>query len=447
MATQAPLQLLISLGGGAYTHGLQTATSGQTVNMEVASTSGLSSIRYEVYDYPPGFSAPAGWSTDSSGVIYFAPSNITTTPPAFNVPTSSQSLFGFFMCRVRGNNNPLRLNADGSPNTTYNSNLTDEASCFTLHSPSGQPGVGFNLTNQADILRQWVGPLMQSLRALEGAGAGWKTAIDFDWTQGTSTSFSTDGSQSFGGLTFTKFNSANEATHASAGGGTGLALAPSGASAREWVYNSRTSPGMFLPMSGVTALASVITPRTPLRFYVQTTTLSTQSADSYSDGLAIALTHSAELTSSSGLRNAYAGYLGFSSGNAGLAFDTYISYGTVNQGGITNEPGHKPTFDPTTVIVEAPFGIIGGIVNMYGIWNNATVVPWPTFSSFSPASCAYATNTTQGQLTERGWNGATNTLSGSNPGDWGLALALQNNSGQSNTATISRMRVDYFSGM
>ena len=79
---------------------------------------------------------------------------------------------------ARATANPLAQNADGTPNATYNPNLTDESTIIYVPSPlAGMPGVGFNETIQQDPMRGWMGPLMQCLRDLEAAVTGSSGAI------------------------------------------------------------------------------------------------------------------------------------------------------------------------------------------------------------------------------------------------------------------------------
>lgn len=168
------IKLLVSIAGGGYTSGAVAAAFGQTMALQAQSTANFSSIRYEIYEFPPGMTQPAGWSTDATtGAYFFAPANVTTAPPTVTLPASGALNWGWVMLRLRGNVNPLRLNTDGSPNTGYNPALTDEATCVNLPSPTlGMQGVGFGLTTQADAMRAWVGPLMQSLRVADNASSG-----------------------------------------------------------------------------------------------------------------------------------------------------------------------------------------------------------------------------------------------------------------------------------
>lgn len=172
------VQLQISINGGSFASGAQeNVPPSATVALKASTASitpGLTSIKYEIYDYPPGFACPAGWSVDAStGAYFFAPANVTTTPPTFTAPTSGAQNWGWFMFRLTGNNNPLAFNADGTPNTAFNPTGTDEQTCMNIPSPVlGAQGVARGLAFQADLLRGYVGPLMQSLRAMDNAASG-----------------------------------------------------------------------------------------------------------------------------------------------------------------------------------------------------------------------------------------------------------------------------------
>lgn len=212
MATQAQIQLLLSLAGGAATHGYQQASFGQSCQPSLQS-SNYQSVRYELYEYPIGFAVPAGWTQDpTTNIYYFAPNNPTILPTAFNLPASGGNTWGWFMFRVRANGNPLVRNADLSPNTSYSPLLTDEATAIVIPSPTtGALGVAYNLFNQytPDPLRLGgVGPMMQSLRAHDaaiassgGSTAGWVRITAATTLTGTQTLV--DGDTSGGAFTIT----------------------------------------------------------------------------------------------------------------------------------------------------------------------------------------------------------------------------------------------------
>jgi hypothetical protein len=168
MAVPPFAQVQASINGGANQSGGLTAAFGQSVALSAPNTTGWTAAIWELYEFPPGFSTPAGWSLASSGVIYFQPSNPTTAPPTFNWPASGTNNWGKISIRLRINNNPLQRNANGSPNANFVQQYTDEATVIKVLSPNlGMPGVAFNETTQFDTLRAAVGDLMVCLRKLD----------------------------------------------------------------------------------------------------------------------------------------------------------------------------------------------------------------------------------------------------------------------------------------
>lgn len=168
MPTPPNAQVLASINGGAPSSGGLFATFSQTVALTASNTTGWNSAIWEIYSYPPGFSAPAGWSTTGSGIIYFQPANPTTAPPSFTLPASGTNNWGKWAIRLRINFNPLQRNADGTPNTAFSVTSTDESTMICVPSPNhGMHGVAFCETTQFDALNAAVGEIMQSLRKLD----------------------------------------------------------------------------------------------------------------------------------------------------------------------------------------------------------------------------------------------------------------------------------------
>lgn len=83
MATTPTLRAKID--AGAWTTGAITATYSQTVSLSLASTAGYSSIRWEIFGFPPSWPCPAGWSTDPDNRIYYVVTD-SSPPPAFALP-------------------------------------------------------------------------------------------------------------------------------------------------------------------------------------------------------------------------------------------------------------------------------------------------------------------------------------------------------------------------
>jgi hypothetical protein len=169
-------QVQVSINGGGNVSGGVTAPFSATVALSGVNTSGWTSALWQIYDYPPGFSAPAGWSTDAFGVIFVQPSNPTVPPPSFTLPASGSNNWGKFAIRLRINNNPLQRNVDGSQNVNFIPTNTDEATIIKVLSPvKGMGGVAANESSQFDNLRAWIGSLMADLRLLDSGGSALST--------------------------------------------------------------------------------------------------------------------------------------------------------------------------------------------------------------------------------------------------------------------------------
>ena len=116
--------LRVSLNGGAPQTGGVTALQADTVQLSAdpAGLAGATSVRFEIYDYPPSFGAPSGWSTDSDGIYYYQ----GTTPPSFACGT-----WGKFMLRLKLNNGLSEVASIPA------SQLVTEATAINILSPSG----------------------------------------------------------------------------------------------------------------------------------------------------------------------------------------------------------------------------------------------------------------------------------------------------------------------
>jgi hypothetical protein len=118
---------------------------------------GWSSQRWELYEYPDGWTVPAGWTEDSTGVYF----STAFSPPSFELP--DQSLWGKLLPR-------LIVNV-GSPGATGvpASQLTDTATVVTIPSLSGTPDVAYLEGKQFDARRGWVAALKGIARTIDTA--------------------------------------------------------------------------------------------------------------------------------------------------------------------------------------------------------------------------------------------------------------------------------------
>lgn len=156
MPTTPYAKALVSVNGGATTSGGVTVPSAATIQFSPESTVGWGSPLWQIYSYPAGWTAPAGWSTDASGVIF----STANTPPAFTLPASSTPQWGKFAAR-------LTVTIAGQTSTLANG-LVDENTILSMLSPKGQHDFCFNETQQFGGAReQWVSEFRATLRAIE----------------------------------------------------------------------------------------------------------------------------------------------------------------------------------------------------------------------------------------------------------------------------------------
>ncbi len=101
--------------------------------------------------------------------------------------------------------------------------------------------------------------------AMTAVRGDWQTVLDLDFTAQATQTLTTDTTYTIGGLTWTKFNSINEATHAQITNGTGLIFQP--ASTSDYNGGTRTFPGIYTPLSGILS-SQLLDPSTRLRAYL-----------------------------------------------------------------------------------------------------------------------------------------------------------------------------------
>lgn len=183
MPTPPYSKILASIGGGATTSGGLTATSGQTVTLTAESIAfwGAPAARWEIYEYPTGFSVPAGWTADPTGPYYY----LGTTPPGFTLPAlPTWGKFGFSLV-VNG----------GSTNGIVDTTLTDLSTWIEILSPNGLHDLGYREEDQYSTQRAWVEHHKANLRTLDTGLTGGtslatpSTTVKRDSSGGTNLSY------------------------------------------------------------------------------------------------------------------------------------------------------------------------------------------------------------------------------------------------------------------
>jgi hypothetical protein len=133
------------------------APSAATIAFSSADTSFWTQQRWEIYAYPEGWTAPAGWSTDANGVIY----STATTPSSFTLEANT-TRWGKWGLRLTVNNGL----ADG----VADSSLIDETLAFEVLSQTGLHDLMKYETNQFGD--DWTEQHRANLRAMDELTVG-----------------------------------------------------------------------------------------------------------------------------------------------------------------------------------------------------------------------------------------------------------------------------------
>jgi hypothetical protein len=149
MTTVPYAKLRVSLNGGAIQTGGIEADYGDVVQLSAEHVATVDSFQWEIWEFPDGFTCPAGWSTNASGFYFYAGG---ATPPAFTLPASN-TLWGKYFFR-------LKINGGIKPE------YVDDRTAVKLPAPNGTEDIGFLESNQFDP-REGVGAIKHNLRLLE----------------------------------------------------------------------------------------------------------------------------------------------------------------------------------------------------------------------------------------------------------------------------------------
>ncbi len=151
-------KLMMSIDGAPRVSGGQTIAGGNSIQLSGESTIDWRIVQWEIYQYPAGFTCPAGWS-DVGGVFR---SNVQT-PPAFTIPAAA-TRWGKYLFRLVVNNGLL----DGvymGPGS--NQPLVDELSGVKVLSPNlGLNGISAEEKNQFDV-KSWIEEIKKDLVIIE----------------------------------------------------------------------------------------------------------------------------------------------------------------------------------------------------------------------------------------------------------------------------------------
>ena len=281
-------------------------------------------------------------------------------------------------------------------------------------------------------------------KTCQGAGGwmqltGWVTVFDCDFTTATKQAFATDTTYTVCGKTFTKWNSANEATHAFVDGG--LYFLP--ASTGDYYQDTRTAPLLGVQLA---SLIPVALQRWTERVRIWTAVTSNNGAANSDEGL---------ITLDNNVSGSGFNYVTLK--NASLLSNGYTSSGVLNWYLQVQGPavvhGTTPVssvYTPLAVnslnqnigMLEAPaYGSAGNYVYYSGYYDGGT---WPALfpSAPDPGMNARAT-----YLSPNGAYDMTTWLQSSDAGTSIFSLgAHRSGSGTSLIVNYARVRVDVYLG-
>lgn len=176
MSSFAPpfVQVQCSINGGAAVTGGQVVTAGQTIAFTLVNATGLSTILWEIFDYPLGWAVPAGWTQLASGVITFNGTQASPNPPSFTLPTTA--FWGKWLVRATGSIGNQAAGND--PTNVFNpARMIDESCALSMLSTVGFRDTAAGETTQfgataANLLEAWVRDLKINWRLLDGLFGG-----------------------------------------------------------------------------------------------------------------------------------------------------------------------------------------------------------------------------------------------------------------------------------
>lgn len=152
----------VSVNGGANQDLGIEVPSAATIQLVPGSISGWLRARWEIYDYPPGWTAPVGWLTNpATGTIYSG----DITPPAFTLPANAV-LWGKWMLRCLVNEQ-----IDDDQNILDEGRLLDDTTALSMLSPNGLSSVGArekdHFTTPTTRVKGWLFAIQKALAAIE----------------------------------------------------------------------------------------------------------------------------------------------------------------------------------------------------------------------------------------------------------------------------------------
>lgn len=255
---------------------------------------------------------------------------------------------------------------------------------------------------------------------LPSASLPWQTALDIDFSAQSNQTLNVDQNYSIGGFTWTKFNTAQDASAMTLTNGSGIIMTPtSTANIGSSTFNS---PGLRIPISSV---IPSFTHTMPIRMWIY---IPSDNAAAQFDGL-----YWGTFVQGSGIANQFTlcGYKGFAGGVNGWGSELAV----LNSNVTFTTPAVAPSTNKVGVMTY-PLGIFGGAAPVEtGLTVTGGV--WPAFQSLTLCNAAAITAASSGAISSA--SSGSHLVSDLNF----FISAIRAGSVTAYTATVARFRVDY----
>lgn len=167
MTYPAPYALAqVSINAASAVTGRQVVPASATIALSGVNTLGWVTADWTIYGFPPGWTAPIGWTTNEDGSIGYSGTQSQPNPPSFTLP--SLSLWGKWgiALLVNGGVDPTSLKMNLA-------RMADQTMLLDMLSPLGlHDMMPFEFTQSGGTLRTWVGDHQTNLRLISAALAG-----------------------------------------------------------------------------------------------------------------------------------------------------------------------------------------------------------------------------------------------------------------------------------
>lgn len=253
------------------------------------------------------------------------------------------------------------------------------------------------------------------------SAVSWLTALDLDLTSLGNQTLNTDTTFSIGGLTWTKMNSANDASAMTLTNGSGIIVTPNSTS--NISASTFTPPAIRIP---VTSIIPNFTSITPIRVWVWIS--SSNEAANFDEAVWGITVPNAGFPNQM-TYNCYRGFAGAANG-----WGSQITM--LNSNVLFTTPAAQPTSTNRVGVMTMPSGTMGGLAPLL-TGTTVTGGVWPSLQSLTMTTIAASTSAASGSIsTSSSGAHALNELNF-------FFGAIRGGSATSFTCTFARIRVDY----